>query len=99
QAALYGAAGIPLGNMGAVWLAEMMGYTQEELEKEISPSVIKAANEGFLGLLTLQVFGVDAEIGERSSLIGGLQSFTSDLLFSEGTIADKIFGAFGNVSG
>ena len=99
QAAFYGAAGIPLGNLGAQWMMEMFGYTQEELEKNVDPKTIKAANEGFLGWLTMATFGIDVEIGERSSLIGGLQSFTSDLLFSEGTVSDKLFGAFGNVGG
>ena len=100
QAALYGAAGIPLGNLGVHYIMDGLGYTQEDIEKNFSSAEIKGINEGFLGWLTMQIFGgADLDVGDRSSLIGGLQSFTSDLIFAEGTISEKIFGAFGNVGG
>lgn len=99
QFALYGAAGIPLSSMGMQYLMEMRGYTdQAALENDLGPEVIKAANEGFLGWATLQILGADVEVGDRSSLLGGIRRTANDFMFTEGTLADKLFGAFGNTS-
>lgn len=99
QLALYGGAGIPLGNLGTRWLMETFGVdSQEELEKRVSPETVKLVNEGIMGWATMAAFGVDVEIGERAALLGGVNRFLTDFMFSEGTTADKFLGAFGNTN-
>jgi hypothetical protein len=99
QFALYGAAGVPLSSMGMQWAMEQFGYTdQAALENEIGAETVKLMNEGFLGWATLEVLGADLVVGERSSLLGGIRRTANDFMFTEGTLADKMFGAFGNTS-
>lgn len=97
QAALYGAAGVPLASLGASYLMEMGGYkSQLDMEQELGAGTVKAMNEGFLGWITLQALGADIEIGDRSALLGGTRRLIGDLMFTDGTTGEKIFGAFSN---
>lgn len=99
QIGLYGAAGIPLGSMGAHWLMEMLGYgTQQELEQNVGPEVVKLANEGFIGWLTLTALNADLEVGPDSSLAQGIETIIDDLFFEERNFAEMVLGAFGNTS-
>lgn len=99
QIGLYGAAGIPFGTMGAHWLMEMLGYgSQQELEQNVSPEVIKLANEGFIGFVTLAMLGVDLDIGPDSSLAQGIETIIDDLFFEERNFSEMVLGAFGNTS-
>lgn len=96
QVFLYGAAGIPLGNLGASMLAGLMGYKdQNDVDKHMPPEVRKVLNEGFTGLATLSIFGIDIEIGKRSSLTGSVTDFVDKMLFDDEPTAKALFGAFG----
>lgn len=100
QVALYGAAGIPLGNVLAQEVAEQLGYrTQEEIETKMPPELRKFINEGFVGFTTLAMFGADLDISDRSALLGGIDDFVDQLLFDEGTFFESISGAFGTQGG
>jgi hypothetical protein len=99
QGLLYGGAGVPLGTMGTQYIAELMGYDQVELEREAGPEFVKAMNEGFTGWFTLAVLGVDANVGDRSSLISGVEGIVDNFLFSEGNFASALLGAFTGPAG
>jgi hypothetical protein len=99
QVGLYGAAGVPLGSMGAHWLMEALGYdTQLELEQELGPEMVKLVNEGFLGWLTMTMLNADLEIGPDSSLAQGIENIIDDLFFEERNFSELVLGAFGSVS-
>lgn len=99
QVGLYGAAGIPMGAMGAHWAMEAFGLNnQQELESRTSPEAVAAINQGFVGWLALTMFGADTEISSDSSLAGGMEQFVDDLFFAERSFAETVFGAFGGVS-
>ena len=99
QFLLYGAAGIPLGAIGVNWLAQSLGVTQSDLENNPRYTRIrKLANEGFTGWATLAMFGVDVDIGQRSSLANGINQTLDNLLFDDSTLASKFMGAFGSTA-
>lgn len=100
QAALYGGAGVPMGTWGSQYIMELMGYdTQEELELNTSPEFVKAMNEGMAGWFSLAVLGVDANIGDRSSLWSSVESITESVLFGEGNTVSNMLGAFTGPAG
>lgn len=100
QVAMYGAAGVPLGNYVAQEVAAMLGYdTQEKIEKEMPPELRKLINEGFVGMTTLAMFGADLDISDRSSLVGSMDDFVDELVFGDGTLFENISGAFGTQGG
>lgn len=94
QIALYGAAGIPLGNLGVRWAMETMGITQAEVE-EMDPKLVKAINEGFWGWYVLAAMGADNDIASRGAIAEGLMQTTVDTLFSERSLVEKFFAASG----
>ena len=96
QLALYGAAGIPAGNLAIRWYMESNGLTQADVE-EMNPEVVKSVNQGFWGWLALSAFGADIDIANRGAIASGVQSLTEDLLFGESTMSEKFFAAFGQV--
>lgn len=96
QIALYGAAGVPLAGLGINYMKEFLGVTQEEIDN--NPLLVKAINDGFWGFTTLGIFGVDAEVASRGSLIRGVTDFVDNWVYSESTIGDKLLGAFGSVN-
>lgn len=99
QLLLYGAAGIPLGSMGANWLVQQMGYTsQSDIETKLDPLTRKAINEGFEGWATMAMFGIDIDIGARASLASGVNQFLDRLLFEDSTLAEQFLGAFGSAN-
>lgn len=100
QGLLYGGAGVPLGTMGSQYIAELMGYEdQVAIEREVGPGFVKAMNEGFTGWFTLAVLGVDANVGDRSSLISGVEGIVDNFLFGEGNFATSLLGAFTGPAG
>lgn len=96
QVALYGAAGIPLAGLGANYMLEAMGVTQEDIDN--NPVAVKTFNDGFWGFTTLGIFGIDAEVSSRGSLVRGVTDFVDNWMFSESTVATKLMGAFGNTN-
>jgi hypothetical protein len=96
QLGLYGTAGILGGDLATRWLAEANGFTQADIE-EMDPEIVKTVNQGFWGWLALNAFGADIDIANRGAIASGVETFTADLLFSDSTMAEKIFGAFGQV--
>ena len=99
QFLLYGGAGIPLGAVGVNWLAQSLGVKQSDLEN--SPRytrIVKLANEGFTGWSTMAMFGIDVDIGQRSSLANGINQTLDNLLFDDSNIATKFMGAFGSTA-
>ena len=96
QIALYGAAGVPLAGLGVNYMREFLGVTQEEIDN--NPVLVKTINDGFWGFTTLGIFGVDAEVSSRGSLIRGVTDFVDNWLYSESTIGEKLLGAFGSVN-
>jgi hypothetical protein len=96
QMALYGSAGLGYANFGSGAVAGMMGYeNQVDIDRNMSPETRKALNEGFLGWSTLAMFGVDIEIGKRSSLLGSVTDFTDRILFDDTPALEVMLGAFG----
>lgn len=93
QIALYGTAGVPLAGLGANYALEMMGVTQQDIDE--NPLLVKTWNDGFWGFTTLGIFGVDAEVAKRGSLIRGVTDFVDNWMFSESTVGTKLLGAFG----
>jgi len=96
QLALYGAAGVPLGNMAVRWYSESMGLTQTDVE-ELDPELVKGINEGFWGYLALSAFDADVELGVRGAVSSGVGNLVSSLLFSDAPISETLVGAFGSV--
>ena len=97
QFLLYGAAGIPLGTIGINWLAQQLGVSQADLENsERYTRIRKLANEGFTGWATMAMFGVDVDIGQRSSLANGINQTLDNWLFADSNIASAFLGAFGS---
>lgn len=94
QVALYGAAGIPLAGLGVNYALEVLGVTQEDIDN--NPVLVKTFNDGFWGFTTLGIFGIDAEVSARGSLVRGVTDFVDNWMFSESTVATKLMGAFGN---
>lgn len=94
QVGLYGAAGIPLAGLGANYALEALGVTQEDIDN--NPLAVKTFNDGFWGFTTLGIFGVDAEVSKRGSLVRGVTDFVDNWMFSESTVATKLMGAFGS---
>lgn len=93
QIGLYGAAGVPLAGLGANYALEVLGVTQEEIDE--NPLLVKTFNDGFWGFTTLGIFGIDAEVSSRGSLVRGVTDFVDNWMFSESTVATKLMGAFG----
>jgi len=99
QILLYGAAGVPLGTMGANWLAQALGYhSQSDIENKMSPEKRKAINEGFEGWATMALFGIDVDVGRRASLAAGVDQFLDKMLFEDTNLAEAFLGAFGTTS-
>lgn len=96
QLVLYGAAGMPLGlgTAGVHTGLRLLGWTQSEID-EMDPRIAKLWNEGWLGGMTMLVFGVDSEIGTRSSLAAAFDGIVDQFLFEEANMATRLFGAFG----
>lgn len=99
QFLLYGAAGIPLGAMGVNWLAQELGVTQSDLENNPKyTNIRKLVNEGFTGWGTMALFGVDVDIGQRSSLANGINQTLDNLLFADSNVSQMFLGAFGTTA-
>lgn len=93
QLALYGTAGVPLASMGVEWAKQVAGITQEDLDN--NPVLVKSLNDGFWGFITLGVFGVDAEVAARGSLVRGVSDFIDNWIYADGSTAAQLTGAFG----
>lgn len=96
QLALYGAAGIPLGNLGLRWAAEQLGVDQATAN-DLPKGAVKFLNEGLWGLYVFQALGADVDIASRGAIASGLEVLASDLMFSDASIVEKMFGAFGTI--
>jgi len=94
QLALYGTAGIPLVSLPYMLATEVFGMTQQDIEQ--NPKLFKALNDGFWGYTTLQIFGMDAEISSRGSLLRGVGDFIDNWFVQESTFTEKFLGAFGS---
>lgn len=98
QLALYGTAGIPIigggMGMGAMLATEIFGMDQQDIDN--NPAVVKTINDGFWGLVSYQMFGVDIELSSRGSLLRGIGDFVDNWFVQESTITEKLLGAFGS---
>jgi len=94
QIALYGTAGIPLASMGVMYGMEALGFTQDDLDN--NPVLVKTLNDGFWGFTALGVFGVDAEVSKRGSLLRGVTEQMDNWIFSDNDIGKLMLGAFGS---
>lgn len=94
QLALYGTAGIPLVSLPYMLATEVFGMTQQDIEQ--NPKLFKALNDGFWGVTTMHLFGVDAEISSRGSLLKGISDFVDNWFIQESSVAEKFLGAFGS---
>lgn len=93
QFALYGAAGIPLGE----WVGnEMLGMAGFETG-QIPEGYAAFATDGFWGWAAQESFGVRVDVGQRGSLPSGVGLMFQNILSSESTITDAMLGAFGEV--
>lgn len=96
QLALYGAAGIPLGNFATRFIQESVGISQQEVEN-LPPTAVTAINDGLWGVFAYTWLGADVDMSNRGAIANGMMEFTLDLMFSEATIGEKAIGAFGMV--
>ena len=96
QIAFYGAAGIPMGALGVRWVTEQLGVSQGEIEN-LPPEVVKLVNGGLWEYFIFAGMGADVDVASRGAIADGITEFTTDLIFSEAPITEKILGAFGTV--
>lgn len=94
QLVLYGAAGIPLVGLPIMIATQVMGVTQEDIEN--NPTLVKAINDGFWGVTSFHLFGVDVELSSRGSLLRGISDFMDNWFMQESTMASQFLGAFGS---
>lgn len=93
QFALYGAAGIPLGEWVGNEMLGMAGYKPGEIPEGYAAF----ATDGFWGWAAQESFGVRVDVGQRGSLPSGVGIMFQNILSSESTITDAMLGAFGEV--
>lgn len=96
QVALYGTAGVPIANAGVQWLLEVGGVSQKDLNE--NPELVKLFNDGFIGYTTLAMFGVDAEVASRGSLLRGVSDIIDRIVLDESSGSEKVLGAFGSAA-
>ena len=93
QFALYGAAGIPLGEWVGNEVLGMAGFDTGEIPEGYAAF----ATDGFWGWAAQESFGVRIDVGQRGSLPSGVGLMFQNILSSESTITDAMLGAFGEV--
>ena len=93
QLAMYGAAGVPLLGLGMNFALEYGGVTQEDIDN--NPELVKAWNDGFWGITTMMMMGVDVELSKRGSLARGVTEFVDRVMFDDTTMPEVLLGAFG----
>lgn len=93
QIGLYGTAGVPMAGLGVKYASEMMGMTQEDIEK--NPGVVKTINDGMWGAMTHWVLGADMELSSRGSLMRGVSDFIDNWFLQESSVVEKLAGPFG----
>lgn len=99
QLGLYGSAGLGISSIGSRTAASALGYEdQTDIMNRMPQEQRKMLNEGFLGWATLAMFGVDADIGKRSSLLSGVAEFTDRMLFDDTPLMEMVAGAFGSTT-
>lgn len=96
QLALYGTAGIPMGDFAIRSIASGFGATQSDIE-QLPPEARKLMNEGFWGFVALSAFEADVDLGKRGATASGIEDFVFDLLFSDKKMGEALLGAFGQV--
>lgn len=96
QVALYGAAGVPLGDLAVRWYSETTGLNQAETEA-LDPELVKGINQGFWGWFALSAFGADIDIANRGAIASGVEQLSEDLIFGDSSLGETMFGAFGQV--
>lgn len=96
QLALYGAAGVPLGNLGVRYLQESLGFSQKDVE-QLPESVVEGVNNGLWGVFAHSWLGADVDLSNRGAIASGMTEFTLDLMFSEASMGEKVAGAFGTI--
>jgi hypothetical protein len=94
QLALYGAAGVPLANMGVRGVQEFFGKSQADME-ELPPAVVEGINNGFWGVYFNTVLGADVDVSNRGAIAAGMSEFFLDLALSEAPVYEKLIGAGG----
>jgi len=98
QLALYGTAGIPIigggVGIGTMLATEIFGMDQQDIDN--NPTVVKAINDGFWGVVSYNMFGADIEMSSRGSLLRGIGDFVDNWFVQESAITEKLLGAFGS---
>lgn len=94
QFALYGAAGVPLGNYLVNYAAQQAGVTPEQL----SPETKKYLNGGMWDVMAYSMLGADVELGGRAAIMNNLVENMIGIATATKPISG-MFGAFGSVSG
>ena len=94
QVLLYGAAGIPLGTIGVNIASQALGNREQSGIEDMPIEQRKLINEGFAGWATLAMFGIDIDIGNRSSLMQGVTQLADRFMFEESSVASAMGGAF-----
>jgi len=72
QLALYGGAGVPLGN----WIAEEAAHAYGLEPGDMSPEIQATITDGFWGFLANELFGDTLNLGQR----GGMMSSATDMI-------------------
>lgn len=93
QAALFGAAGVPMASVVAPAFVDWLGA---DLGDEATVSMI---NQGFVGVITQQMFEMDSQVSNRFALGGAVTDLFKDVLTSEDPLFLKAMGAGGGLLG
>jgi hypothetical protein len=90
--ALWGAAGVPLGNA-------IVGEAVENLNVNMTPEDREKANQGILGSLVVYGLNSEVEVAPRLAPFGQLEQLVRDLVFDEVPLAERMAGVAGSLVG
>jgi hypothetical protein len=88
QLLMFGAAGVPLVNIGLAAYFEWVGYKP-------TPEEANRFNQGMIGTIVKEVFGANVEVASRASLLGGTFDTFKDIIMSKDPLWSKFMAITG----
>ena len=93
QFAIYGGAGVPLGNWMVNEGAQQLGVSPEEM----NPETKRYLKGGIWDLIFYSAFGADVEVGRRGAVVSGIEDLFKSVLYEKAPLVDSLLGAFGEI--
>ena len=93
QMALYGTAGVPLGNYVFKEMQDMLGISADDM----SPEVANVINQGAWGFFIVNGLGAEVDVSNRGSLVRGVQDFIYSTILADVPMYERMWGAAGAV--